>query len=288
MKGKKPGEKNLKAQILVITLMVLLMLSIIVIGIIAVVTRDINQSTNQQQYETSYNKTEEKMLKALDTYGNTDTSLSGLVNEGCFYEGTIYKCSTTDNNLVTQINVQDTSVVKDFELGKDQTFKVILGSYAGNLEISWTGDTAILMELEYKDTSGKYLADQDVYDNAGILTSSGTSSADHKFNFVVPAGKKNTIDVNIAGITTSSAVNTRYYFKIKALMNESSHISTLLSVTGDNSLPKQIRKFEGVSYYQSNTTDLSSAPTLITQIPIAGMDPEIMNYALRSNILVEK
>jgi hypothetical protein len=282
-------KKPLKAQILVITVIVLLLLSIIVIGIIAVVTRDVGQSVSSQQYETSYNKTEEKMLKMLDSYGDTDVALTGLLTwEGCTLQSTVYQCQSTDGNLTTKVNVEDTNLVKDYELGKDGTFKVILGSYTGNLEISWTGDTALLMTLEYKATSGQYESVQDVYDNTGILTSSGSSAADHPMHATVPAGKNNTIIVNVGGITLPAAASSRSFFKIKVLMNDNSHISTLLGVKGDNTLPKQIRKFEGVSYYQSATTAYSSAPTLITQIPLAGKDTGLMDYVLRSNTIVSK
>jgi len=264
-----------------------------VISIIAVVTRDTEQSLSSKEYETSYNVSEEKMLTLLDTYSDVDVGLTGLLSQGCSLAGELYTCQYQQDNLITNVSVTDTNRVENFELGKDETFSIILNDYTGILEISWTNDIALEMSLEYRvatadpNTNLGYKMIEDVYDQTGIFTQSGASSADHVLNYAVDVNNPKLIQINMNNaIPGVAAADITTKLKIKPLM-KGENTSTLISVQGDNSLPKQVRKFEGVSYYESVGAP-SSAPTLITQIPLADKLPEILNYVLRSETIVDK
>lgn len=275
-------KKKFEAQVLVVVIMVLLLLSMIVIGIVAVVTRDVEQSVGSREYEASYNKSEEKMNTILDKYADVSVDLSGLVSDpnlSCSGAADLgFKCTFSEEDLMTQVSVDDTNEVVDFDLGKDETFKVRLdNSYRDNITFTWTGQVALEFTLEFKRGS-EYSSFKDVYDKDGIFTTSGTSSSHHVFQFIANDPTRNEVVLNVGDALQVSDIP--LYLKVKALMKDG--IATQLSIKGENSsFPDQIREVEGVSYYQDNTAS-SSAPVLITQIPLAGFEPEILNYVLRT------
>ncbi len=281
------SKNKYKAQVLVIVVMVLMLLAIIILGIVAVVTRDVEQSLGSREYEMSYNKSEEQIFKILDKYSNTAVGLEGLIADGYSCTGgavTGYDCGFVDDKLATTMKVMDTNIVEDFELGKDETFKVILGgTYKNNVTIQWTGNAAISLTLEYKN-GNDYLVKKDVYDNSGLYTRAGTNPAHHELSIVVPGGATNTIIVNTG--SGLSVADQPLFLKIKPMMEEG--IYTLLNVKGvDSSFPKQVRRIEAVSYYEGVNAP-SSAPVVITQIPLAGQEPEILNYVLRTESTINK
>jgi len=279
--------KKYRGQILVVVVLVLLLLSIMVISIVAVVTRDVEQSLSMHEYEISYNTTEEKMLRILDTYGDVDVPLIGLLEmEGCSLAGQQYICSYQEDNLETEVTVEDTNEVENFELGKDETFKVILNNYRGKLKINWSANMALVMSLEYTDVSSEYKVLKDVHDEAGVFTMSGSGPQDHPLAFTVPAGEPQTIEIDLNTVPGIALSDSLTYLKVKAAM-KGDNISTLLSINGDASLPSQVRKVEGYTYYSSLGAP-SSAPIVITQVPLAGKSPEILNYVFYSDNVVTK
>ena len=71
-------------------------------------------------------------------------------------------------------------------------------------------------------------------------------------------------------------------------MKEDANVSTLLSVKGNAGFPIQVRKLEGVSYPSGTNTAVVSAPILVSQISFAGVEPELMNYVIRSKSVLTK
>lgn len=281
-------KRGVEAQILVVVIMVLMLLSIIVIGIVAVVTRDVEQSVSSREYEASYNKSEEKINGILDKYADVSVDLNEIVNDSnlnCTGASELgFQCDFIDGNLVTKVTIDDTNVVESFDLGKDETFKVILNeTYRDDITFSWTGQVALEFTLEFQ-RGDEYAAYKDVYDKEGIFTSSGTSPSHHIFEFVVNDPNKNEVMLNIGNALEFT--DKPLFLKVKPLMKDG--ILTQLSVRGENSsFPDQIREVEGISYYQDNTAP-SSAPVLVTQIPLAGFEPEILNYVLRTETKISK
>ncbi len=252
-------------------------------GIVALVRRDAEQGFGSQEYESSYNESEKAILKTLDKYGDVAVPLTDIASNpdlSCSLGvGSVYVCNYTNNPYSTHLTITDTNKVEDFELGKDETFKVQLNStYRGKVYIGWEGDAAIAMTIEAQGSNLVYESINDVYDNKGILSESGTSAADHAFNYAVPDPAQNYIVVTISGITGIAATDKPLYLKIRPLMKNGTSIR--LNVTGDAGFPNQVRKVEAYSYLNSNNVP-SSTPILITQIPLAGKEPEIINYVLR-------
>lgn len=282
---KRFQNKKISGQILVIVLMVILLLSIIIMGIIAVVNRDLEQSLSAEQYETSYNSSETKILELVEKYGDVSKDLRDLATDCGAAINNVYTCSEqTDDNVVTEITVEDTSKVEDFELGKDETLKLILNDYRGQLDISWTGQVAFLITLEYQDASGTYKNIKDVYDRVSIYSQSGGAS-DHAFNFTTVGPQNTSTRINLGSTTGLVAGDKLVFLKLKAIMKTT--FSTLLTVDGEATFPKQVRKFEGITYAESSSAK-TAAPILITQIPLAGFEPGILNYVLESDVRVRK
>lgn len=278
-------KDKLQGQILVIVVMVLMLLGIIILGVVAIVTRDVEQSVGSQQYEQSYNLSEEKMLLLLDDYSDVSNDLSTLVNQGCsgfVTTGIGYTCTYTTDEYFTSVNVSDTDVVEDFELGKDETFKVILDGYTGEVDIRWTGEVALELSLEYK-VGDEYKVVKGVSDKYSIL-SQNAAVADQAVSFT-ESGTIDEITVDVADTIASAGGGDSLYLKIKPLMKYG--ISTQIAIDGEAGFPNQVRKFESVSYVNADNVS-SSAPMLVTQIPLAGYEPEILNYVLRSENVIQK
>jgi hypothetical protein len=142
------------------------------------------------------------------------------------------------------------------------------------------------MTITYTDSTGNYKLIKDVYDNSSILSQSGLGPADHPTNYTVPVGTENTIQINMSSITGLTALDTTSLLKIRTYMKDG-NTSTLLNIEADNNLPKQIRKVQGRSYYTSLGAS-SSAPVLITQIPLAERLPGIFDYVIRAESAVNK
>lgn len=283
------GKRNLSGQILVIVVIVLLLLSIIIISFVAVVTRDTEQSLSAEEYETSYNLSEEKLQRLLEDYSDVEKDLSGLLGvEGCYISGSEseYKCSYNYDNLHTDVTVLDTNKIDNYEIGKDETLTLTLNNYLGPLVISWTNDSAIELTLDYINSDFEYKNIKDVYNQGEIFSQAGAGDADHPMNYVIDPNNEKSIQVNTTSITGISSADSLQSLKIKLMMKDD-NASSLISVSGENTLPKQIREFKAVTYYKSTGAD-SSAPILITQIPLAGRLPELFNYVYKSNTQVTK
>ncbi len=267
-----------RGQILVILVIVLLLLAIIIMSIVAVVTKDIEQVANSQQYSTSYNKSEEKLLNIVSKYSNINLSLDNLLEDGCHGSEFEYECVFNEDQSTTTLRIEDTSDVSDFELSKDETLKLKLDeSYKGELDIRWTGEAALNLTFEYKNSNGEYKVVKDIYDNHQVLSQSGLSASDHLMNYTVINSDDNHILIDISSISEfDSLSDTPLFFKIKVLSKTNS--SVLVSVRGDISFPKQIRRFEAVTQFDTNTS--ASMPILISQIPLAGREPELLDYVL--------
>lgn len=285
------NKKN-EGQILVVVILVLFILSIIVLGIIAIVTNDVEQSLGGEQYELSYNKSEESIQRILGDYSDTEKSLYGILNETGYscsagYQSS-YQCIFDYSDIETTVNASDTNEVVDFELGKDQTFKVVLGGYEGVVEIQWTGEVAMLFQLDYQTPENEYKALMDMHDAGNYVVS---SVPEHPMQNSIPVQSENRVIINLWQIRDRLGSTEFDHFtglKIKALMKEDANVSTLLSVRGNAGFPIQVRKLEAVSYPTGTNKVVVSAPALIAQIPFAGSEPEFMNYVIRSNSAVNK
>ncbi len=269
--------KQTKGQILVILVIVLLLLSIIVMTIIAVVTRNTRQVVSSKQYSQSYAKSEEKLLEILSEYSDINLSLDTLLSKGCVGSNFAYTCTFDEEDSITTLFVEDTYEVNDFELEKDESLKLILnGSYRGNLDIKWTGNSAIEMTLEYKNANNEFKSIKDIYDNHSVLSQSGLSNNDHLMNFTVVNPNENYISLNLNSISGISADDILLFFKIKILSKQNT--SSLITVEANSSFPRQIRRFEVATKFKTNTD--SAMPVLISQVPLAGRQPELFDYVL--------
>lgn len=269
----------------------LFILSIIVLGVIAIVSNDVEQTVGGKQYELSYNKSEESIQKILTGYANTDTSLAGIVNEEGFSCSTSvlneYTCIFDYPDMQTTVNVSDSNEVIDYELGKDETFKVLLGSYSDVVEIEWTGNVAMLFQVDYQITTDEYKTIMDMHDAGNYV---GSGNLEHPMGLNIPVEGQNRVIINLQTIKEEVGSNTFKNFtgmKVKALMNEDENVTTLLSIKGNAGFPIQVRRLEGISYPPS-TGAVVSAPVLVAQIPFLGREPEVMNYVLRSELVLNK
>lgn len=284
-------EKKLKGQILVIVILVLFIVSTVILGIIAIVTRDVEQSLGAEEYERSYAITEDNMQKILIKYADVNIPLGQIVSEGelnCTEPvSDQYKCFFEEDGYISEITVEDVSQVENFELGKDDTFKVDLGNYTGTLEFQWTGHVAMSFNLYYKKTTGEYVMVSDFYDAGNFVSRAGIEES-HPLNLSIPQPGQNRVILDLNGISNSLDDFQNFeYLNLRAMMNEDSNTSTLFSMRSNLGLPAQVRKVQGISF-RSDNSNVNSVPQLISQIPLAGKDPSVLFYVLRSNQIVGK
>jgi hypothetical protein len=287
-------KDNYPAQILLVSLLVLMIIGVIVVGVVAVASRDVLQTTSNQQYQKVYNAAESSIYQVIDKYGDASVDLSSLTTEP-FSTGSCatvdintYNCTFTEEGVTTEMEIRDNSDVEDFELTKDNSLELDLTGYRGNLVLSWTGAAAIEFGLIYEE-NGITKMIGDLYDASNIFTNSGnpptqrTNPEQHPFLFDLdPSGG---IRFNIANIQGLPGVAQTLSLRLTARMDETQGAINI-SLSGDSGFPKQIREFIATSY--DIASDVQATATVITQIPLLPQAPSALNYALLTRDTVQK
>lgn len=297
-----------KAQILLITLLVLTIIAIVTVSLVTLVNRDIQQVASTEQYEEAYNTSENQLKRVLDVYSNPSVPISQLLTTfnnpnqiSCIEEDPqrkLYSCTVTSNefstaNLQTEIQVQDTKDVNDFQIFKDRTFDMNLGgTFSGELQFWWDKNAAIEFELIYTDPSGVIQSVRDIYENGspriftGLATDNPYNDIDsiHPFNFQdVPTmpdatSVRFTISqiLNLQGTPVSGSFLT---LKITPRMTDQFSSVLLNARASSTAIPDQIREFKSTSVNQSAG---ASTPVAVieTKIPLAPQPDNFLDSAI--------
>jgi len=288
-------QKTYPAQILLVSLLVLMIIGVIVVGVVAVASRDVLQTTSNQQYQKVYNVAESSIYQVIDKYGDANIDLSNLTTEP-FSTGSCvtidvntYKCTFTEQGVTTEMEIRDNAKVENFELTKDSSLELDLSGYRGNLLVNWTGTAAIEFGLMYDENALTKMIG-DLYDTAGIFVASGnpptqrTVPENHPFLFNLDPGG-NGITFNIAGVQGLPGTAQTLSLRLTARMDQTQGAINI-SVTGDSGFPKQIREFTATSY--DTTSDVQATATVVTQIPLLPQAPSALNYPLLTKDTVQK
>ncbi len=306
------GEKETKkAQIMLITLVVLMILGIIVVGIVIVINRDTQETVANQKYEQVLNTAESNLQSIVQKYGNYSIALSSLPSDfnvcspvvaNIEYNCTFQNQDFSSISLTTQVNVQNTKDVREFEIKKDRSLVINLydaaitpaGGYKAGLELTWDNASALDFTLIYTDGSGKDFAIKDVYDESNIYESLvgddpiGDPAGIHQLDFQALDLSNLQTSVRIAlGTSTIPAGVTIKSLRITPRMDAtfgSIHLS--LEAGSKSNFPYQMREFKSTSYDQleGQTTPVVN---VLTQIPLTPQTDSIFDYSFITNDTIE-
>ncbi|MCA9379356.1 hypothetical protein KC640_02920, partial [Candidatus Dojkabacteria bacterium] len=270
-----------------------------VIGVAAVASRDVQQVVTNRNYSQLYDNAENGILEFVDKYGDIDQPLVSLTNPANIPSGYncqpdiaipgAYKCTRTDGTDVNELTIYESKDVVEYELAKDKSFLVDLGGYRGNLQFTWTGDTALEFGLVYTN-AGKYYMIGDLYDTntPTVFTDNGGDplsdpQGNHKFAFTSLAGG---VQFNVGSTIDLPAGAATLYLRVTARMQDNPG-STLLSISGPGAgFRNQVRVFHSYSY--SSLDDVDVLADVVTQVPLFPQVAPIFHYVLLVDSAVTK
>lgn len=279
-------KRTYQGQILIITLLVLTIIAVIIVGIVGIATRDVQQTVANRKYEELLNNAELNVVKLLDKYADTKSALTQLVTEYPSNCRSIlldeYECRFTDQNLVTVVNVEDSSTVNDYELKKDGSLELQLNGFRDEVSVYWEGLSAMEFSLFFT-ASNKQQQIIDVFDLNAIYDSVGNdplndlAPQNHAFPFVADAAKgTGWYKFNIAGVTGLPADATTHSLRITSRQPDNSSVKVLLDVQGSAGFPDQVREFTATSF--DNAADVHATARVRTVVPILAQVSSVFNY----------
>lgn len=285
MKTQKQS-KNLKAQILVLTLLSLFIISIIAVAIFNIASRDVRQTVQNREYARLQNIAENRVLELAARYANGSNSLSQVVTQlPCTQTGTTqYTC---DNNSVvsSRIILEDTNQITNYPLGKDEYFEIDLANYRGSFYFSFTGNAALEFGLITQNASSQlYRYYGSLFDLNNVFTNNGGNpfsdpSNNHFLNFV------NNVSFYSFNLNAVVPVNENpVKLRITARMPSQGSIS--LNLSADSGSPNFARRIASSTFDPNSATGVVA--TVSTVIPIAPQALSIFDYALLTSGQVSK
>jgi len=295
---KSIKEEYKKAQIMVITLLILMVVALIIVSLSVLLERDTDQVVSGQVFEQLYTDSNNKLRDFVARYG-LETNLSELANEGCVLEysdasGTKYSCSIVDSigdglSSTTIVEIADTKDVFDLELSKDKSFTVSLEGYEGQINSVWDQNIAVDFNLTYFDdanTNGVLDSNeslqtiQDIFDPFDIYTSSPNPylSTESTFNFSPNGSNDQGMSFNIAGVDGWGAnfVSQELVF----IPRYNTGRDPIFDITPNSytGYPEQVRDFD-VSSFNTDSDD-SPVTSIGTVLFIHPQSQSVFDYAL--------
>lgn len=289
-------DNHKKAQIMLITLLVLIILGILISGIVLVLRRDAEQTVANAKFEQLFNSAEGNLQSVVSDYGDYSVSLSSLTQRfsectsieenfeyECVFENDEYSSILTN----TKLTIEDSRDVVEYEIQKDKTLALDIDNYKQEIEVIWDSNVAVEITLLYRDSLGSTRIIKDVFDRYNILESLNGDDPYtdpfnmHPFNFSAVTGQdqNRSFVVNLGstiGLSASDSLLT-ILFTPRAF---TSYASTRFSVRAINPslFPHQMRVFTASSFDPSDGS--SPVARLQTQVPLTPQIDGVFDYSL--------
>jgi len=302
-----------KAQVLLSTILILLVISLTVITIVETVVRNSKQTISDTKYNQSYNSAESLLLKEIGNLSNPFLNLDDLLTNPpagstCVKNTEGIDCTfangITGGEDILRIGNNRNVIPQHLKTG--DYFDIVLFDYLNgysygsggyqygqptansDIVINYTGGPSTFdAQLIYLNNSGVLQATHQIYDGANVFTHplvapavAGTSPIDNGSLFNL-TGNSNSITASITPVIAGSTYDIRSVLRIRlvAPLNSTTDINVSSVVT----LPFQNREFSVVNVSGNGT---SSSPVLTSQVAISPTTPNIFNYALFTEKLV--
>ncbi len=285
-------NKKYKAQIMLITLIVLTILSIVTVTAIVLNSRDVAEVVVNKKYDEIYSASENKVLELVNIYGTYESTLASLGgDQNCIgLDSNTFSCNfeleSTNFNIESDVSVSDEKDIVDYKVFKDRSIELKLNGYRGDLDIYWdkpgqpiSSQASLEFVLIYRDSGGNYKAVIDIFNGVGVYDSTPI----HRFTFSEnPVYSSNTTTARrISFVGAISATDTPILLSITPRMNnldDSVDITIIPTIAG--TYPDQIRKFESKAYDPLDGE--TPVVNLITQIPLYPQTLGLFDYLLLS------
>lgn len=273
-------KKN--AQIMLITLLVLIVLGILLAGIVLVLRRDTEQTVANAKFEQLFNSAEANLQSVVNEVGDASEELNTL--PGSFSEciadqaNIEYTCTFVNSEFssietTTEVNIENTKEVEDYEVNKDKSFALDLNGYADTIEISWDSDVAMELTFIYETSGGDLQVITDIYDSPGVLD---TPVVSHSFTFSNTTSRS--FQTNLSTISGFSGTARTLILTPRTDNPLGSTRISLRAITNIPAFPYQMRVFTSASFDQADGS--SPVARIITQIPLTPQIDSIFNYGL--------
>ncbi|BCX13865.1 MAG: hypothetical protein KatS3mg085_397 [Candidatus Dojkabacteria bacterium] len=283
------AKKN--AQIMLITLMVLVILGVIISGIVIILQSDTSQTVSNEKYEQLYNNAEENLKKIAKDYAAYTVSLSSIPTNftECVEQiaGIKYQCQFNDSQFTTisvsnTTQIEESKVVSDYEIKKDEMFTINLNNYKNEIIFKWDRDSAIELGLLFQDSAGQYRIVKDVFDPTNLF-SSGTVNP-HSFNFSPISGEdpNKSFSIDLSSVSSVGSTDNLLYLTVTPRMRDTfGSIRINIEPLDPSTFPYQVRIITSSSLDQNDGQ--SPVVKLQTQIPLTPQIDSIFDYSLLSN-----
>lgn len=294
-------KKDLKkAQVLLLTLIVLSVVGVLIIGMIIIFNRDTSQIINTEKYQEILNVAETDLVRIAREYFDPSSSIESLVSDGRFQDF-LTNCSfrvndqtsktttcksisteSRDKNLDTEISITDSKQIIDYEMTADQPLTINLEGYRSSLNIESSTNIPVEISINYITNGSNevlrgfvdkdlLIANQDVKGNIQSITS-----------FPQP----NIITLNLSNLPSSYLLQ-NLQVTLRATTNIQGNIT--LNVIPDNftDFPYQMRE-AGVKSFDSLATN-SPVVNLVTRSLLKGEVAPFLDYPLltKDNFIIE-
>ncbi len=275
-------RKNYSAQILIVLMLALAIISVLLVLISRNVRRDTIDQIQSEQYENYYSLVEQELLKTLTGNNPNCTTAQLELPLGCNFD----LSDLTALGVPASLNIvkDDSSVFNNLVVPKDKNISVNLEGYDGDLEFSWKGQVAWVVNIDYRHSSGEYKTSQSIYDNFSIFAESPVNCINFESTGV------NSFRINISQCLSSivpggSASYTTIALRMRPLIRNSS--STELTLISPSTLPPQVEVIRATADIDDA---LPNSPSIQLELQVPKNSPplDILDYALRTNKIVQK
>lgn len=264
-----------KAQVLLLTLIILSVMGVLIIGTIIIFRRDSGQVINTEKYQQILNVAETDLIRVAEEYANPSNLIENIVSDARFQD-LLSSCafrfdnqsqksttcqSTSDEtnelNLNTEIQLIDSKDIENLSIYKDQPLQVQLDGYRSSVQIDLEDTIPSEISLSYVNQSTGLTEILRTFIDRNRLLSQNVISGNLSPYISFP--EAGVISLNLQSLPSNySTVNFEITIRIDSAENESAQVNIQPSNYTD--FPYQIRNFKVKSF------DSQSASTPVVQL----------------------
>lgn len=286
------NASKLKAQIMLITLLVLMVIAVVLVGVVIILNRDVFQVTTNEKYEQIYNAVESDINNIIQKYGDYAVDINTLPVDfiNCNLDSIIYDiqytCAFSDDDFTSlqidrDVIIKDTRDIEDIVLKVDNGYTVNLEGYTNTIDVTWDGNVALEFTYVYAQ-GGELKSIKDIFDQYDVYTSlQGDNpflpSANHQLKFATldPSNTNNSTRINIGNIV--AGVVTPKYITITPRSIDEEFTNLTVMAVDPSTFPFQLRRFNATGYDSIDST--TPVVEVETYVPLFPQVSSVFDYA---------
>jgi hypothetical protein len=269
-----------KAQVLLLTLIILSVMGVLIIGTIIIFRRDSGQVINTEKYQRILNVAETDLIRVAEEYASPSSLIENIVSDARFQDllsGCAFRfdnqsqksttCKSVSNetnelNLETEIQLVDSKDIENLTIYKDQPLQVALSGYKSIIYIQVDDGTPLELSISYLNQSTGLTEILRAFVDKNRLLNSSTISGNLSPYISFP--ESGVINLSLQALPSNySTINFEMTIRINSTENESTQVSIRPSSYTD--FPYQIRNFKIKSF------DSLSVSTPVVQLSTSSL-----------------